>query len=476
MGGDDTAISDATTDIFFEAAFFAPGDIIGKARQLGMHTDASHRFERGVDPLGQQAAVDRATALLIDIAGGKPGKACHAVNRSALPKQKAVTLQAEELPRILGIKIPGPKVKDILTRLGMSVSGNAKKLTVTPPSWRFDISGQHDLVEEVGRCYGYEHIPPNPPAAQARTGSHPETTVPVNRLKQVLTAEGYFEAISYSFVAPALQRMVLDNKPGIALANPLAENMSEMRQSLLPGLLTSVVRNANRQEDRIRLFECGTVFAKKARKRDEQSRIAGAVSGNQFPRQWGIEDRPVDFFDMKGNVELLVSLGANTDKVVFTSYSHPAFHPGQCAEVKIGKSSAGFVGRLHPVIQQKLDLDQAVYLFELDLSRLVHAPLPAYQSISRFPAIQRDLAVVVDDETEASELLSTIRENAGPDLKSLELFDIYQGERVEKNKKSFAFSLTFQSESSSLKAADIEDITSKIITALEASKGAQLRS
>ncbi|MBX2869654.1 MAG: phenylalanine--tRNA ligase subunit beta [Acidiferrobacterales bacterium] len=475
MGGDLTAISDQTVNIFFEAAFFAPGDIIGKARQFGMHTDASHRFERGVDPTGQIVAIERATALLLDIAGGVPGKVCHALDRKALPKNKTITLDNKELPRMLGITIPANSTKSILRKLGMDVSGTANAFKVKPPAWRFDISGQHDLVEEVGRCYGYEKIVPRMPSSAARTGGYLERDVSQYALKQLLTSRGYYEAINYSFIDPELQKSVLGLSAGIKLQNPLADNMSEMRQSLIPGLLNNLARNQNRQEDRIRLFESGTVFSGKGKKRIEIRKIAAVMSGTVLPRQWATSSREVDFYDLKGDLEALIDLGASGKAIDFQRCEQNGLHPGQAADVLIEGKRAGYIGRLHPVVQQQLDIDRDVYVFEIDQDILTKATLPAFAPLSRFPSVERDLAVVVNHDVSVEQVLKTVKNNAGNDLKRLELFDMYQGERVEKNKKSFAFSLTFQSESSSLRAGDIDEITAKIITALEEKVGAQLR-
>ncbi len=475
MGGDATAISDGTTNIFFEAAYFSPADIIGKARQFGMHTDASHRFERGVDPTGQIAAIERATALLLEIAGGEPGKTCHSVDRKALPKRNSITLDNRELPRMLGISIPASSTKSILKKLGMEVSGSATALKVKSPSWRFDISGQHDLVEEVGRCYGYEKIVPNIPVSTARSGGYPERNVSRYSLKQLLTSRGYFEAINYSFIDPDLQNKVLGLSGGTRLQNPLADNMSVMRQSLIPGLLASLVRNQNRQEDRIRLFESGTVFTGRGKNRKENLKIAAVLSGAALPRQWAISAHPVDFYDLKGDLEALLNLGASGKAISFQRAGREGLHPGQSADVTVDGKSVGYIGKLHPVVQQKLDLDREVFIFEIDERVLTKSTLPSFEPLSRYPSVERDLAVVVDQDVCAEDVLKTVRNHAGSDLKRLELFDMYQGERVEKNKKSFAFSLTFQSESSSLRAGDIDDITAKIITALEQKVGAQMR-
>jgi len=475
MGGDSTAISDKTVNVFFEAAFFAPADIIGKARQFGMHTDASHRFERGVDSTGQMAAIERATALLLNIAGGEPGKICHSVARKSLPKQKAITLNNAELPRVLGITIPVSSTKAILKKLGMEVTGAAAALSVKPPSWRFDIAAQHDLVEEVGRCYGYEKIQPRPPSSSARTGGYPETHLSLQSLKQVLTARGYFEVINYSFIDPAHQELVVGLSGGSRLANPLADSMAVMRQSLLPGLLTSLIRNQNRQEARIRMFESGVVFKGVGKKRRELPRIAAVLSGPIYPKQWSVSASNVDFYDMKGDLEALLDLGTLDRSIGFQPFEQPGLHPGQSAEILIDNEVVGCIGKLHPAVQQKLDIDTEVFVFEIDAQKLLKSPLPAFQSLSRYPSVERDLAVVVERGVNAELVLETVREQAGSDLKRLELFDMYQGERIENNKKSFAFSLTFQSESSSLRAGDIDDITARIITALEQKVGAQLR-
>ena len=472
MGSDNTAISAQTRNIFFEAAYFSAASIIGTARRLGMHTDASHRFERGVDPTGQVAAVESATALLMEIAGGEPGKICQGVSRKHLPRPTNILFDRKEIQRILGISIAGSRISAILRRLGMKVEISGKFLKVVPPPWRFDITGQHDLVEEIGRCHGYDKIPPRMPVSAAGTGARAETSINLTQLKQVLTARGYYEAISYSFVDPELQRDLLENAPGILLANPIAENMSEMRQSLWPGLLSTLVRNLNRQEIRVRIFECGHVFHRKGKKRTEIPRLAGLICGSVYPRQWGLESRDVDFFDAKGDVEALAGLSTGFQ---FEATTHPSLHPGQSARIVFSKKTVGYVGRLHPVKQKSLDIDQPVFLFELDLAALQYSALPEFRAISRFPGIQRDLAVVVNREVPANKILEVVNQYAGQTLKKLELFDIYTGERVENNKKSFAFSLTFQSESSNLKASEIESIINNIIKALQLSAGAELR-
>ncbi len=476
MGGDHTAISDQTTNIFFEAAFFSPQHLLGKARRLGMHTDASHRFERGVDPAGQVAAVELATRLLLDVAGGSPAKTCHAVSASALPKRHAILLERGEIPRILGARVPSAVVQRVLKRLGMTVSPVKDGWKVTPPTWRFDITGQHDLVEEVGRCHGFDRILPSFPVSAARHGANPETAIGMPRIRQALTARGYHEAINYSFVDPVLQQRLLESGPGVRLSNPLAENLSEMRQSLIPGLLGSLQRNLNRQEVRVRLFETGNVFEQHGRKRREYPRIAAVATGIAMPRHWGEPTRQVDFFDLKGDLAALLTLTGDAERFAFEASEHPVFHPGQSARILLGKREVGHLGRLHPVKQNILGLDVPAFLFELDLTILEESALPRFRPLSRFPAVQRDLSVIVDRGVVASDVLSLVRKTAGNDLKLLELFDIYTGEQIEYNKKSFTLGLLFQSDSRSLTSGEVETVTAAIVKALQQGVGARLRS
>jgi len=475
MGGDNTAISDSTINIFFEAAFFSPGYIIGKARHFGMHTDASHRFERGVNPEGQQSAVELATMLLLQIAGGEPGKICHSVDRKSLPKRAKIDFERSEIARMLGITVPAPSVKAILCRLGMQVEPFSSGWKVVPPPWRFDISGAHDLVEEVGRCYGYEKVAPRMPTSEARSGRDLETVITPGALKKSMTDRGYFEVINYSFIDPSAGRELLETAPGIMLANPIADNMAEMRQSLIPGLISSLSRNLNRQESMVKLFECGNVFLGKGKKRQEVAKIAGLICGSALPRQWSDNHRQVDFFDIKGDVETLLSLSGDVASFIFERGDNPLLHPGRSASITRNRKVVGYIGQLHPVKQNVLDIALPVFLFEMDQSALSHSVLPQFKEISRYPAVQRDISVVVGREVAADRVLEVVNKAAGNHLKSLELFDIYAGERVEINKKSFAFSLTFQSESSSLTSADIDAVTNNIIMALQDSVGAELR-
>ena len=477
MGGDNSAISDKTVDIYLEAAFFSPDSILGKARKFGMHTDASHRFERGVDYMLQIKAMDRATELVLAIAGGEPGPVTHAVEKSCLPSRKAIRFNRVEIPRILGMKIPARKVSRILEDLGMKVKSWSNGWKVTPPSWRFDIQEQYDLVEEVGRCFGFEHVEAKMPAFAQEMGAHLEKSLSTDAFKDALVGLGYHEAITYSFVDPDYHNPLLGGTRPIKLMNPIADNMSVMRQSLWPGLLDALRLNLNRQESRVRLFEIGHVFskAKNTRKSSERNNLAGIVCGTQQPRQWGVSEVMVDFFDLKGDLESVLALVGVSGKCSFAAADHPALHPGQCAEILWNKRKIGYIGKLHPAHMKLYDLDSEVFLFELDLSPLGERNIPKFKDISKYPAVQRDLALLVDRNLPVNLILENVRAAAGDLLSKLELFDIYTGENIEINKKSLAFSLTFKSESSNLTSSEMDALTNKIIGELELKVGAQLR-
>ena len=477
MGGENSAISDKTVDIYLEAAFFSPDYILGKARAFGMHTDASHRFERGVDYMLQIKAMDRATELVIAIAGGEAGPVTHAVEKNSLPLRKPINFNRTEILRTLGIKIPAQKVSRILEDLGMKVKPWSNGWKVTPPSWRFDIQEQYDLVEEVGRCFGFEHIEAKMPAFAQKIGAHLEKKLSNDAFKDALVSLGYHEAITYSFVDPNYHNPLLSRVRPIKLMNPIADNMSVMRQSLWPGLLDALRINLNRQQSRVRLFEIGHVFsrAKNARKSIEQNNLAGLICGTRQPRQWGASAVMVDFFDLKGDIESMLGMVGVSGKCSFTAAGHSALHPGQSAEILWNKRKVGSIGKLHPSHKKLYDLDAEVYLFELDLSSLGEKKVPEFRDISKYPAVQRDLALLVGDDVPVDLILENVRSAAGELLSKLELFDIYKGENIEKNKKSLAFSLTFKSESSNLTSAEMDALTNNIIAELEHKVGAQLR-
>jgi len=480
MGGWDSAISASTRHIYLESAFFPAPAILGKARQLGMHTDASHRFERGVDSGLQVRAMERATRLLVSIAGGEAGPVTDACAPRFMPRPVAVTVERTEIPRLLGVSVPGRRVSAILRRLGMRVTPVKNRTQtgwrVAVPTWRSDVSGAHDVVEEVARVVGFDKIPPRPPAAAATAGGRAETRIELAQMKRTLAQRGYFEAITYSFVDPRIQHGLLGQR-GIRLTNPIAANMAVMRRSLWPGLLDAVRGNLNRQHERVRLFEAGHVFLGRGGGRKEVHRLAAAATGPVLPMQWGEAHRALDFFDLKGDLMALLALPGRAvmAQIKFRPAPHPALHPGRSAQIRLGGKVLGHLGQLHPGHQHLVEIDQAVYLFEIDLAQLAQAGLPNFSAVSRYPAVRRDLAVVVEAGVAAQDVLDAARAAAGPLLTDLELFDIYAGERIEKNHKSFAFRLTFQSKSSNLTAGQVDAKTRQIIKTLQRRLGARLR-
>ncbi|MDA7995682.1 MAG: phenylalanine--tRNA ligase subunit beta [Gammaproteobacteria bacterium] len=487
MGGLDSAIGDATRNVYFESAFFPMNEMRGRARRFGMHTDAAHRFERGVDPGMQTQALERATRLLLATAGGEAGPLTDQCARKWMPHAATVSFDCGEIARLLGIHIPPARARATLERLGMRVSGAGGKWKVRAPAWRFDIEGAHDLVEEIGRVHGFERVPPRMPHASPVASSnkmhsaHSETRVAPGGVKQKLAELGYFEAITYSFVEPHAQQMLLGGG-GLALRNPIADNLSEMRRSLWPGLLEAVKTNLNRDHERVRLFESGAVFLPKRNGARETQRVAAAASGSALPLQWGGAAREVDFFDIKGDVEALLALAnghghghGHENEIKFSPGEHPALHPGRCAQLLRGRESIGHLGQLHPRHQRELGIEQPVYLFEMDMAALARARLPKFAAVSRYPAVRRDLAVEAGADVAAQDVLDAARRAAGELLVDLQLFDIYQGARLKEGRKSLAFRLTFQSDSGNLTAEEVDAKTADILQALQRELGARLR-
>ena len=483
MGGQDSAVGSATQNLFLESAWFKPEAIGTRARFYSLHSDSSHRFERGVDPAIQRQALERATGLVLSICGGKPGPITEKISTAHIPRHTAIQLRATRIERILGMSIPPATIENILKRLGMRLtkptSGKAgRSWKVTPPSWRSDITREVDLIEELARVYGYDKVPARVPLAPLHVPAVSESKISTRRLCDALVDRGYQEAITYSFVDPAAQALISPGDSPRALANPIASDMAQMRLTLWPGLIKAVLYNQNRQQGRVRLFEVGSRFlAKPDGTVDEQPVIAGIVTGAALPEQWGVKARPVDFFDVKGDIEALLALGG-ARRSLFRSASHPALHPGQTAEiVHSGNASHpfGLIGVLHPQIQEQFRLEKSVILFELRLSALQEAISPEFQLISRFPAIRRDLALVLAEAITAQDVLENVRNTAGELLVNLELFDEYRGEGIDSGRKSLALGLTFQHTSRTLNEVEIETVVGRVVAGLKADFDAKLR-
>ncbi|PTY36376.1 phenylalanine--tRNA ligase subunit beta [Saccharospirillum sp. MSK14-1] len=476
MGGEQSGVSTDTRRVFLESAFFAPVEIAGRARNYGLHTDASHRFERGVDPSLQEAAVERATALLIDICGAKPGPLVVQEASENIPAPATIELSAERVATALGMNIDAAEIERILRGLGFDVSQQTTgQWSVKAPAWRFDMAIDADLIEEIARIYGYNRFPVTVPKAALPPRGRAEQQTDIDLLVDRLASLGYQEAITYSFVEPELQTKMFPKEGGIELANPISADMAVMRVSLWPGLLKALSHNLNRQQERVRLFETGLRFRASDEGTEQLNMLAGVATGSRLPKGWYSDNEALDFFDIKGDLEQVLGLikGANFE---FVSGQNSALHPGQCARIERDGKLIGYIGAVHPNLARELGLKQPTYMFELRLDRVLPAQLPAFEPLSRFPSSTRDLAVVVDEETPVAELMNSVREKAGDDLESLTLFDIYRGKGIDSQRKSVALGLTWQNPSRTLTDEEINSLMDSIITTLQTRFDATLRS
>jgi len=478
FGGQDSGVSSTTTNIMLEAAFFSPLAIKGRARSYGLATDSSHRFERGVDPYIQRQAMERATALLLAISGGVAGPIVELVSDEMLPAAQSICLRRERLTRVVGIEFDETSVTEILTRLGLSVVAVTDGWQVTAPSWRFDIAIEEDLIEEVARIYGYNNIPNLPPVAHLCMNEQLERDLPLKRVRNLLVDRGYQEAITYSFVEPKAMSLLFPECDPLILPYPISAEMSAMRVSLWPGLIDAVVYNQNRQQGRVRLFECGLRFIKDATAENgirQEALISGVISGSVADEHWSIPSRGVDFFDMKGDLEALLELTGQQDSFTFKRAEHSALHPGQSAQIIRGDSVIGWIGVIHPNLEKKLGLKSKVVLFELEQNPLLKAKIPAAGEISRFPANRRDLALVVDEQVAAADVLSVVKKIGGNQLVGINLFDIYQGQGIPEGKKSLAISLVLQDNARTLEEKEISETISVVVEGLRNEFNASLR-
>ncbi|WP_024952301.1 MULTISPECIES: phenylalanine--tRNA ligase subunit beta [Cobetia] len=476
MGGKGSGVSADTQDIFFEAAFFAPLTIAGKARSYGLHTDSSHRFERGVDAQLQRDAMERATALLIEIAGGQPGPVIEVASDAELPKAAVVGLSAASVERMLGMALPNDEIVEILERLGMQMRADGDgQWQVVVPSWRFDVSIEADLIEELARIHGYNNLPVSRPNARLTPAASHEATQPLTSLRRQLVARGYQEAISYSFVAPEQQKALDPDGVAPALANPISSDMAVMRSSLWPGLVKALSHNLNRQQSRVRLFETGLVFRGELDTLEQTPMVGGLISGARLPEGWNGGRDKVDFFDLKGDVEALLALGGNLAAWRFDAAEHPALHPGQSARLLLNDEPVGWMGALHPATRAELGLKVEVFVFEITLSAACAGRLPRFAPLSKYPEVRRDLAFVVEEGVHVQSLLDAIRAQAGEWLTDLRLFDVYQGQGVADGHKSLALGLTWQHPSRTLNDDEINQLVDAIVTDSHTRFGAALR-
>ncbi|RKZ84106.1 MAG: phenylalanine--tRNA ligase subunit beta [Gammaproteobacteria bacterium] len=476
MGGQDSSVDDQTKNIFLEAAFFNPLAIAGRARGYGLHTDSSHRFERGVDPELPRLAIERASALLLTIIGGQVGPITEVVSEADLPQTQVIKLRADRIKRVLGIHIDAGQVEDQLTRLGLTVEKNDECWQVTVPSFRFDLAIEVDLIEELGRLYGYDKLPQTRPQGTVLTTDISEHTLATHRLQSLLVDRGYQEAITYSFVDPTIQQhLAVEGEQAIELANPISADLSMMRTSLWPGLIQALVYNLNRQHERVRLFEVGRIFKGTKDNVEQHRQIGGVLCGSRYAEQWSEKQRPVDFFDAKADVEALLAVGGEGN-IRFVAEQHPALHPGQSARVYKGEQAIGWLGALHPRLNKPLDLKTRVYVFELALSAVLKAQVPAFESVSKFPALRRDLALIVDTQTTAGEIDHCLNGIRSDILKGIQLFDVYSGDGVELGKKSIAVAFHLQHKERTLTDEEVESLMQSMAQILQEQIGAVIRS
>jgi phenylalanyl-tRNA synthetase beta chain len=477
MGGLRTAVSADTTEVFFESAFFPPAEIQGRGRRLGLLTDASQRFERGVDPSHQERAVARAVALLKSFAGGTAAGIAVTENAKHLPKRPPVRLRAAQLRRLLGVAVPAARVTKALTGLGMKVSATGGGWKAVPPPHRFDIEIEADLIEEVARLAVWDRIPETDPSGPQRFRNLPEEQPSERAVIEALAARGYEEAITYAFVDPALQEKLFPGRAALKLSNPIASDLSAMRLSLWPGLLRAALENRHRQQDRIRLFEHGTRFEIAGAATHEIDTLAGLAWGPRLPEQWGVTKEArsvVDFYDVKADLAALLTATGAADTFTFEADELATLHPGRAARVLRRATPVGWIGELHPGLVKSLDFTYAPVLFELDMAALA-VRRAAFEEVSRFPAVRRDLAIVVDESVTLSTLAERVTLATSSLLRGLRVFDVYRGPGLEPGRKSIALGLIFQDISRTLLDEDVDRLMASVVADLRESLNARIR-
>ncbi|MFM2322493.1 MAG: phenylalanine--tRNA ligase beta subunit [Pseudomonadota bacterium] len=473
MGAAYSAVSATSQDIFIESAFFNPTVIAGRARQYGLNTDAAYRFERGVDPALTRVALERATELLVEIVGGKAGPVVHIQHAPA--KVAPIPFHLPHLKKLLGISLCEEEMAAIFKALGISfVAKQALIWQVTPPTWRFDLALEADLMEELARIHGYQHILPVMPNAELHFLPQQETKLPLRRLRHLLIDKGYHETINYSFTAPSLQHLIAPQSSSLHLLNPISSELAVMRSSLWPGLLNSLSYNQQRQQLNLRLFESGLCFQISDGKLEQIDYLAGIASGNKLPEQWGVASTDLDFFTVKSDIEALVHLMGKSATIQFMPGTHPALHPGQSSTLQQAGNVIGHFGALHPQLIADLDLIGPVYLFELKTSALTSRNLPQFKAFSKFPIVRRDISFWLSEEYAAQTILDKIHQIGGDWLNRAYLFDVYHAAAAEK-KRSLALALYWQHPSRTLVDAEVDALVQKVIEGLKQSFAIQLR-
>ncbi|MBN2689501.1 MAG: phenylalanine--tRNA ligase subunit beta [Gammaproteobacteria bacterium] len=470
MGGFDSRVTDKTMDIFLESAWFAATGVALSARHHTLHTDSSHRFERGVDPSLPTRAIKRAIQLLLDIVGGKPGPINIAKNANELPISNKILLRFCRIKRLLGIDIPKDKIKNMLALIGCEIiSDNESSLKVSTPLHRFDLVREIDLIEEVARIYGYNNIPEKLPEVEVTFNAQNKELDALMRAHNLLINEGYRETITYSFVDKELQELLDQAHKPITLKNPISADMGVMRSSIWPGLITALRYNLNRRRRNLRFFESGLCFTKdKSGNLEQELKLSGLLYGNKYEEQWAVDNKiQVDFFDLKNDLSKLFSSFKINENISWKPVNHPTLHPGKSAEIFCNGKLIGYCGALHPRIQSNLQIEKNVYLFELKFSAIYNTEIVEFKPLSKFPEVARDLALLIDKEMSAASLIELIGQLSGPLLRRVTIFDLYEGDQILKTKKSIAISLQLQHSERTLTEDDINEIMSKLLVGLK---------
>lgn len=474
MGGEESGITLETSELFLESAFFAPKAIAGRARRYGFGSDASHRFERGVDFGGARRAIERATQLIIDICGGAAGPVTEA--RAEMPARKPVRLRSARASAVIGMVFSPEQIAGLFNGLGLSFVREDDDFLVTPPTWRFDIEIEEDLIEEIARLHGYDNIPAPAPRGSLKMMVQPEAQRPATRVRQLLVDRGYQEVVNFAFVEEAWEADFSANAELIRLANPIASQMAVMRSTLLGGLISNLVTNLKRKQSRVRLFETGRAFQRNEAGKPvagfaQPWKLSGLAYGGALPEGWGGGSRKVDFFDVKGDLEALLAPA----QLRFEKLVHPALHPGRSARVLLDGREIGCLGELHPEWVQKYDLPNAPVVFEVDFDAVKAANVPAYFEVSKFPAVIRDLAVIVDQDLALQALIDDLKQRLPSLVQDVQLFDVYVGKGVPENKKSLAFRIVMQDTQRTLLDSEVDAAMQQLVSCLEQAFGAQLR-
>jgi len=468
MGGQGSGVETNTQDVFLESAFFHPDAIAGRARRFGLATDSSFRFERGVDFAATRQALERATQLLLEICGGKAGAITEV--RGELPARPAIALRRSRVKRVLGIELDNPQIAALLKNLLFEFTANGDDFSVTPPSFRFDLTIEADLIEEVARLYGYDNIPALAPQAALTMLPNSESQRSLAQIQQRLVSRDYQEIVSYAFLEEQVERELCGNNAPVALQNPIASNLAVMRSSLLGGLVGALRYNLNRKQSRVRLFESGACFAKIGDEYVQTQFFSGIAYGAYLSEQWGVASRIVDFYDVKADVEALFA-----PKVLrFVAATHPGLHPGRSARIYSEEHPVGWIGELHPKWQQKYDMPQAAIWFEISVDALIQVQVTHMNTIPKFLPVRRDLAVMVDETVAVQALLEAMEATSAPFVFEIALFDVYRGEGLEQGKKSLAFRVLLQDTLKTLTDSEIDPSIAMLLVAME-KQGAQLR-